>query len=180
MRLAIAVLALLLAADAAAQAPPPAEAPATPVWRRVLMNLPADRALIAGCLASEAGHATPAACAPVVGEACLEAAEPAASGTTSLMRWCNWRAIAAWEEELAEARAALRAGMRPEELAADDAADAAFKAFVDANAHAYAAEFEGGTHASVAAGAVRARMLAERALEFRARRMDLAEDAGPP
>jgi hypothetical protein len=174
MRLLIAAAALTLATDAAAQSP----APARPVWRDDLSFLASDRALIRECLQADAGRAAPASCAGVVRQACFTTASPEVASVTAFQRRCNWRAIAAWEDELAEARAALRAAMRPEELPADEAAHAAFEAFLIANVRSYGVEFEGGSLSNVAAGEIRARMLAERALELRARLADRCADTG--
>jgi hypothetical protein len=134
--------------------------------------LTSDRALIRECLQSDAGRAAPASCAGVVRQACYTIASPEIASVTAFQRRCSWRAIAAWEDELAEARAALRAAMRPEELPAEEAAHAAFEAFLIANVRSYGAEFEGGSLSNVVAGDVRARMLAERALELRGRLAD--------
>jgi hypothetical protein len=68
--------------------------------------------------------------------------------------------------------------MQPEELAAEEAAQAAFETFLAANVRSYGVEFEGGSLSNVAAGDVRARMLALRALELRARLADRCADTG--
>jgi uncharacterized protein YecT (DUF1311 family) len=95
--------------------------------------------------------------------------------TTGGARQCNWREIAAWEEVLDAALAELRAEMDGQELAQLDASQAAWEAFMIANVRAKSERFSGGTLSAVVAGAERARMVAERAVELRAFRRERRE-----
>ena len=102
MRTPILVLAFLLGACASAGAQPAASGP-TPMWRMHTEHLAADRVLVRSCLNADHGS-----CERVVQDACL-AGVSEDDRIPALERQCDWRAMAAWEDETAVTIATLRA-----------------------------------------------------------------------
>jgi uncharacterized protein YecT (DUF1311 family) len=141
---------------------------AQPVWRQDTSHLEADLNEIRSCFVSAVQHTegVETQCADWPISSCLTAAGDGAD-TTLAQRQCNWRAIAAWEEILAEAATTLMKEQSETERLAFQKAQGSWETFLDENVRAHASKFEGGTLADVVAGRERARMVAERALEVR-------------
>jgi Lysozyme inhibitor LprI len=105
MMLAIAALgACLVAPLAAAQS---LDQATVPLWRRDTSHLSSDRMLIRACLDE---HGLQGACHYVVQETCIT--QPPPEGMTPFgLKRCDWRAIAAWEDEMDMTLAQLRAAL---------------------------------------------------------------------
>jgi uncharacterized protein YecT (DUF1311 family) len=147
-------LALALIAASAASAEP------QPLWRMDVRHLAADRALIAACLS----HATvETSCLGVVQTACANAD---GSDTTAALRQCGWRAIAAWEDEMAATLGALRA-VSHVDGAALDRAQALWMESMLADVRFGSDLYAGGTMAGVVAAQERAWATAQRTLWLR-------------
>lgn len=162
-------LAAVAGVAALAAISPGAAKDAKPVWRNDTSHLSDDLKEIRSCFISAVQHTEgiETQCADLPRSACQTALGEDAAMTTLGQRQCNWRAIAAWEDILAEAVAELHTEQNDEERKAFDEAESAWERFVEANVRAHAEPFRGGTLTDVVAGTERARMAAERALEVR-------------
>lgn len=127
-----------------------------------------ERAAIEACLASAQGQDGPELrCVEVVQARCADGVTLEEASTTAFNRECAARAAAAWDAILGDTAAELDTLMEDNEREAFASAQQAWEAFVTANVRAHAERYAGGTLQAVVAGEVRARMLAERALELR-------------
>lgn len=86
------ILALVLSVCAPALAQTPSDAP--DMWRMHTEHLAADRVLVRQCLDADSNG-----CERVVQDVCL-AAYSEDDRVPALERQCDWRAMAAWEEEM--------------------------------------------------------------------------------
>ncbi|MDX2236103.1 MAG: lysozyme inhibitor LprI family protein [Hyphomonadaceae bacterium] len=155
---ALALALALIAASAASAEPQPQ---IQPLWRMDARHLAADRALIAACLS----HATvESSCLGVVQTECANAD---GSDTTAALRQCGWRAIAAWEDEMAATLGALRA-VPHVDAAALDRAQALWMESMLADVRFSSDLYAGGTMAGVIAAQERAWATAQRTLWLRA------------
>lgn len=150
---------------------------AKPVWREDTSHLAEDLREIRSCFVSAVQHVEgdESNCLDLPASTCQSAMGEDAASTTLGQRQCNWRAIAAWEEILAESITELNAEQRPEERAAFAESQKAWLVYLDANVRAHAAHLEGGTLANVVAGQERAKMLIARAIEVRHLRAERRE-----
>ncbi|MES1199231.1 MAG: lysozyme inhibitor LprI family protein [Pseudomonadota bacterium] len=155
-RLIVMLAALAFSAPALAQP----VANGTPLWRMHTENLAGDRAMIRTCLAGdEAGEGY--GCALVVQAACLSSHDPD-DIVPALQRQCDWRAIAAWEDEMNDALAHLRG-----RLDGVDASQSAWQTSMLADVGVGMDALEGGSLAGPVGARIRARATAERALYLR-------------
>jgi uncharacterized protein YecT (DUF1311 family) len=127
----------------------------TPVWRRDTHNLAADRAAVRTCLTEKLRG-----CAEIIQDACIDPDSiPAQS------RQCNWRAIAAWEDEMEVTLAALRANLGGRDLRNLEASQRAWDASMMRDVGAAMDMLEGGSLAGPVGADVRAHATAQR-VEF--------------
>jgi hypothetical protein len=132
----------------------------TPLWRMDLSHLEADRAAVRACL--EQADRKP--CVDVVQRGCP-------GQTMASARQCEWRAIAAWEDEMAE-RLRTQPGPADSLRTAQEAWEASMLADVR-----YASNvFEGGSLQGLIAAHVRARALAQRVVWLEDRRREINGD----
>lgn len=91
------VASILLASSLAASNAAPTE-----LWRQNKTFLHSDRALIESCLNAAETDERQNACKFVVRNACPKPPNDDAPNPPSAVRFCDWRGIAAWEDEMAE------------------------------------------------------------------------------
>ena len=110
MRAAIAALVLVLAACATPCRAQPAHVPdGTPLWRMHTENLAADRRAAHDCL-TRGAH-----CETLIHDACVGGYDEDLR-SPALDRQCDWRAIAAWEDEMNAILADLRSKLGDDNL----------------------------------------------------------------
>jgi len=154
----VAIAALSLCAPASAQPAPDG----TPLWRIHTENLTADRALITHCLAADEDK-----CLRVVQDACLAGYEDIDHNSPPLQRTCDWRAIAAWEDEMNDTLGRLRTQLGGRDLDNLNASQTAWNASMLADVGAGMDLFEGGSLAGPVGAHIRARATALRVLYLR-------------
>jgi Lysozyme inhibitor LprI len=123
------------------------------LWRRDVSHLAADRALVRACL--ERGGE----CLRVVQQACVDDRE---TRTPAEARICDWRAMAAWEDETAAMVADLRARLTGHDLVNFNASQRAWQTSMLADVRLGMDHFEGGSAAGPEGARVRARAEAQR------------------
>jgi hypothetical protein len=155
------IAAALLVSGCASSAIVDHEAP-TPVWRMDTSSLQHDRQLARNCLSQSRQS-----CDDVIQQDCTggdggEATIPAA------MRRCDWRAIAAWEDEIEDMLTRLRGALSGRNLSELEASQRAWSASMLADVAAAMDLYEGGSlagpvgaHMRAQASAYRARYLAD-------------------
>ena len=149
----LAVLALLaIAACAAAQPTPP------DLWRMDTTHLAHDRALARACLDDEGRED----CTPLIQYSCLVSI-PEEGRTPAAQRACDWRAIAAWEDEMNTTLAAMRSSLPTEDLRRLEASQQAWSASMLADVALGMDHYEGGALAGPVGAEIRARATAQRA-----------------
>ncbi|MES1157026.1 MAG: lysozyme inhibitor LprI family protein [Alphaproteobacteria bacterium] len=148
---------LALCAQAAAQPVPDG----TPLWRIHTENLAADRALIAHCLSANEDK-----CLHVVQDACL-AGYDLDRDSPPLQRQCDWRAIAAWEDEMNDTLTRLRAQLGGRDLDNLNASQQAWETSMLADVGVGMDFFEGGSFSGPVGAHIRARATALRVLYLR-------------
>ncbi len=156
MRLAI--IALLFAV-AACETPGPTRAAenGTPLWRMHTEHLGADRAVARACLND---HTTN--CEDVIQAPCRAAHDEDAQ-SPALDRQCDWRAIAAWEDEVNATLAILRANLGGADLAKLEASQRAWNVSMLADVGLGMDRYEGGSLGGPVGAHIRARATAQRA-----------------
>ncbi len=155
MRLLLLVAAAFGVCGAAVAQPLP---DGTPLWRMHTEHLASDRALIRTCLARDADGF---GCVLIVQKECL-AGYDRDNVIPALERQCDWRAIAAWEDEMNDALARLRP-----HLDGVDASQSAWEASMLADVGVGMDALEGGSLAGPVGAHIRARATANRVLYLR-------------
>lgn len=152
----VVLVALLALAAACGGAAAQNEAP-QPLWRRDTTHLAADRQLARSCL-QEAQRS----CENAIQQACgaANAFEPAGQ------RLCNWRAIAAWEDEMEAMLVQLRQRLEGRDRENLDASQQAWETSMLANVRLAMDRYEGGSLAGQVGAHVRARATAQRARDL--------------
>jgi len=153
------VFVLLLASACAAPPSPSHQTPALPLWRQDLSNLSADRALVRACLDRQAQTGEPERCLAVIQREC-EAGEP----NPAWQRHCDWRAIAAWEDEMASDLSALKAKLDLKEAAKLETGQRAWTSSMLADVGFAMDRFAGGSLAGPIGAQLRAQETAERVI----------------
>ena len=127
---------------------------AQPLWRRDATHLAADRAVALACLSAggDCSNAVQHQCAPGGG------VRSAAEG-----RMCDWRAIAAWEDEIEALLARLRAALSREDAAKLDESQRLWNASMLADVGLAMDVYAGGSLAGPVGAHVRALALVQRA-----------------
>jgi hypothetical protein len=129
-----------------------------PLWRQDTTHLAADRTRIRTCLERQGFEN---ACYHIIQVAC--AAEPEPQGTTPFaLKRCDWRAIAAWEDEMDATLAQLRSGLSEEAAAMLDASQAQWRESVLADVTLAIRIFYGGNISGPVAANARAQSTAAR------------------
>ena len=164
-------LALLFVLAACTSAPSATKPGAAPLWRNDTSHLGADRALVRTCLTrANAGGATES-CRSVVQAECMGAV--AEDGRVpAVERRCDWRAIAAWEDEMAVTLSALRTKLGPSSIAELNASQKAWEASMLADVALNMDLYAGGSLSGPMGARVRADAVASRVIfleEFRSR-----------
>lgn len=136
---------------------PAAQAEPTSVWRMHTEHLADDRALVHNCLSVGNGM-----CDRVVQEACVAGFSEDARGP-ALDRQCDWRAIAAWEDEMNAILATLRGRLSGRDLANLNASQEAWNTSMLADVGLGMDFFEGGSLAGPVGAHIRAQETAQRA-----------------
>lgn len=156
MRLAIAAL---VVAVAACETPSPTRAAesGTPLWRMHTEHLGADRAVARACLNENGTN-----CEDVIQAGCRGAHNEDAQ-SPALDRQCDWRAIAAWEDELNATLAVLRSHLGGRDLAKLEASQRAWNDSMLADVGLAMDRYEGGSLAGPVGAHIRARATAQRA-----------------
>ena len=152
----VVLVALLTLAAACGGAAAQNEAP-QPLWRRDTTHLAADRELARTCLL-EAQRT----CENVIQRACGAANEFEPAG----QRLCNWRAIAAWEDEIEAMLVRLRQRLDGRDRANLDASQRAWEAAMLANVRLVMDRYEGGSLSGQVGAHVRARATSQRARDL--------------
>ena len=135
---------------------------ANPLWRTDATHLAADRSLARACLDRVRETSGFDICRDAVQAACLAGvAEDARS--SALERMCDWRAIAAWEDEIAAALAELRLKLTSQGLLELAASQRAWQASMLADVALNMDLYPGGSLAGPLAAHVRAEATASRA-----------------
>ena len=130
---------------------------ATPLWRVHTEHLPADRAIARACLND---HRT--GCEDVIQAGCRGAHSEDAQSPV-LDRQCDWRAIAAWEDEMNATLAALRTQLSGRDLANLETSQRAWNTSMLTDVGLGMGRYEGGSLAGPVGAHIRARATAERA-----------------
>jgi uncharacterized protein YecT (DUF1311 family) len=150
MRLAIAALWVLFVGVA--------HADPVPVWRMETGHLAADRETARNCLANGRND-----CSHIVQDACSgPAGEEGASN--ALSRRCDWRAIAAWEDEMNASLAFLRAHLHGPDLARLNASQRAWNVSMLKDVGLGMDYYSGGSMAGPIGAHIRAEATAARAI----------------
>ena len=160
MRLAIvALLGLAALGLAACETPNTRETAsrAPPLWRVHTEHLVADRALARACLNDHRANCEDVIQAPCRGGFSEEAQSPA------LDRQCDWRAIAAWEDEMDATLSALRSELSGRDLANLETSQRAWETSMLADVGLGMDRYQGGSLAGPVGAHIRARATAERA-----------------
>lgn len=149
---------------------------APPIWRTNLAHLEQDKAAVRSCLAG-ASEALDQ-CRAVVQGACRGHRPPSAEDMArdeeltwlpSQARQCDWRAIAAWEDIMAETLDALSRDHHQRDLTASQRA---WETSMLADVAYAASEYEGGSLEGPMAAAERAEAVARRVIWLERRRRD--------
>ena len=150
MRLGLIGAALFVLACAGAAAQPP-----QPLWRQHTEHLAADREIARACLTARG------VCESAIQSACFGGAgdRPGAAE-----RQCDWRAIAAWEDEMNALLAELREHLGGRDVDNLDASQRAWEASMLADVGLGMGRYEGGSLAGPVGAAIRARATAQRAI----------------
>lgn len=154
MRLAIVALAGL----AACGTPGAGEtaSSATPLWRVHTEHLAADRAIVRACLNDHRPD-----CEDLIQAGCRNAHSEEAQ-SPALDRQCDWRAIAAWEDEMNATLASLRTQLSGRDLANLEASERAWNSSMLADVGLGMGFYEGGSLAGPSGARIRARATAQR------------------
>jgi hypothetical protein len=133
-----------------------------PLWRQDTTHLAADRTRIRTCLERQGFEN---ACYHIIQVAC--AAEPEPQGTTPFaLKRCDWRAIAAWEDEGEATAVALRAALPADRVGDVDWAQKLWRQAMAADVGLAANVTDG---SNTLAAEARARATARRAVYLRDR-----------
>jgi uncharacterized protein YecT (DUF1311 family) len=151
VRVILAAIALLAAACACVSAQTPAP---PPLWRQHTEHLAEDRQLARSCLL-EAQRS----CDEVIQDACNSDLEYEPAG----QRLCDWRAIAAWEDETNAMLEQLRGRLRARDRENLEASQRAWEASMLANVRLFMDHYEGGSLSGQVGAHVRARATSQRA-----------------
>jgi uncharacterized protein YecT (DUF1311 family) len=156
----------LLALGAAALAFPADAAqselmPASPLWRIDVSHLKADRHLVRTCLSADKPNGQFENCVHVVWDACNAASQDDDTQRVS-SRHCDWRAIAAWEDELAVTLAELRLRLSRSEMPELDSAQKGWQSSMLADVRLQSERYAGGSLAGSVGAHVRAEAVARR------------------
>ena len=156
MRLAIVALVVVVAA---CETPRPTRAAESgmPSWRVHTEHLGADRTVARACLNDHGAN-----CEDVIQARCRGAHDEDAQ-SPALDRQCDWRAIAAWEDELNATLANLRAHLGGRDLANLEASQRAWNDSMLADVGLGMDRYEGGSLAGPVGAHIRARATAQRA-----------------
>jgi len=149
VRVILAAIAVLSASASAAQAET-----SVPLWRHHTERLAEDRQQARMCLL-EAQRS----CDDVIQDVCNSELEHEPAG----QRLCEWRAIAAWEDEMNAMLERLRGKLEGRDLANLEASQRAWEASMLANVGLVMEHYEGGTLAGQVGAHVRARATSQRA-----------------
>lgn len=125
------------------------------VWRRNTAHLTADRALVRACLDRNGD------CLRVVQQACLGNPD---RRTAAEERTCDWRAMAAWEDEVAATLADLRAQLTGRNLENLNASQRAWEVSMLADVSVGMDLLEGGSSAGPEGAHIRAQAEAQRGI----------------
>lgn len=153
----LALLAPLALSACASSAPPAASPEAKPLWREDLSHLSADRAVVRSCLERQRESGLFNRCEDVVQVQC-DAGEPGAE------RRCDWRAIAAWEDEMSADLAALNAKLDSAEAAKLGVSQRAWSASMLADIGLNMDHFAGGSLSGPIGAKARATAVAQRVI----------------
>jgi uncharacterized protein YecT (DUF1311 family) len=150
--IALSLLAAGCAGASAQQAPDPA-----PVWRMHTEHFDEDRERARRCLSESARG-----CDDEIQEACA-GGDGAEGNTNAAVRACNWRAIAAWEDEMDSLLEQLRQRLDGRNLENLEASQRAWEASMQADTRAVMDLYEGGSLSGLAGAHVRAHATSQRA-----------------
>lgn len=142
-----------------ALAAPAALAQPQELWRRDTRHLAVDRAAVRACLRND--DANLQHCLDIIQTRCAPANPDMWNSASE--RMCQWRAIAAWEDVMAETVARVRAGDGAAG-AAIDGAQAAWHASMIADVRMVSGPYEGGSMQGMIAATERARATAARTI----------------
>jgi uncharacterized protein YecT (DUF1311 family) len=158
MRAAIAALVLALTACAGLSFAQPVHVPdGTPLWRIHTEHLAADRRVAHACLVS-GEH-----CEVLIHDACVSAFDED-SRVPALDRQCDWRAIAAWEDEMNAILADLRSKLSGDNLRNLNASQEAWDRSMLADVGLGMDYYTGGSIAGPIGAHIRARATVQRAV----------------
>jgi uncharacterized protein YecT (DUF1311 family) len=155
MRFVALALVLVLGACAASVAQPVSNSQPTPLWRVHTEHLADDRVLVRGCL--DRGEDS---CQAIVQRACQDATSD--EWTLGSQRQCDWRASAAWEDEMDAILTWLRAHLRDDDLARLEQSQRAWSASMLSDVGLVMAYYESGSLSGPVGAHVRARAVAQR------------------
>lgn len=154
----LAIVALVFAVAACETPRATGAAPnATPLWRVHTEHLAADLALARACLNDRGTNCEDVIQAPCRGAYSEDAQSPA------LDRQCDWRAIAAWEDEMNAVLAVLRSQLSGRDLANLETSQCAWNESMLADVGLGMDRYEGGSLAGPVGARIRARATAQRA-----------------
>ena len=162
----IVALAALLSVISISCATP--QSASTPLWRIDTSHLESDKAAARACLARPSGELD--RCVRVVQQNCPGWTRPSPEDMArddqltwipAQARQCDWRAIAAWEDLMQEALAALAPSGREHEL---DASQQAWEASMLADVAYAASAYEGGSLEWPTAASARSESVARRVI----------------
>lgn len=173
MRFLSASLALMLCACASELSASTTNAP--PVWRMDTTHLEADRGLVRACLDRERATGRAEACRGIVQANCLGSLENPMDVIPAMSRRCDWRAIAAWEDEMAGILATLRQRLGEGGSADLDLSQRAWEASMLADVGLNMNYYPGGSLAGPLGAHVRAEAVTGRVL-FLVEFLSLTED----
>lgn len=173
MKVLSAAFALVTCACAGASPAPSTNAP--PVWRMDTTHLEADRGLVRNCLDRERGAGRAESCRRIVQASCFANLPDPADVIPAMSRRCDWRAIAAWEDEMAGILATLRERLGEGGSADLDASQRAWEASMLADVGLNMNYYTGGSLAGPLGAHVRAEAVTDRVL-FLVEFLGLTED----
>lgn len=136
----------------------PAFAQPQELWRRDATHLAVDRAAVRACLSGD--NAGFAQCLGVVQSRCARDPE---TWNSASERMCQWRAIAAWEDVMAETVERVRSANGAAAEAVDGAQETWFAAMI-ADVRMVSAPYDGGSMQGMIAATERARATAARTI----------------
>lgn len=160
-----AAMAICVAACASASAGPVIGG-ANTLWRRDVTHLAADRALVRACL--EGGKD----CVGVVQAGCIGDPDMVSAAQERL---CDWRAMAAWEDEMLATLTALRAGLSTRDRRNLETSQRAWEVSMLADVGLGMDAYEGGSLAGPMGAHIRARATAQREIYLEDMRSSLLD-----